>query len=89
MAQERYQAIDIARTIALAGMVVFHFVYDLDIFGWVPRGTATTGWFWYHARLVAMWVTWICVAAFLGALFATTMTVSPNLDSPSFGTFQE
>lgn len=43
----------------------------------------------YHARLVAMWVTWICVAAFLGALFATTMTVSPNLDSPSFGTFQE
>lgn len=43
----------------------------------------------YHARLVAMWVTWICVAAFLGALFATTMTVSPNLDSPPFGTFRE
>jgi hypothetical protein len=43
----------------------------------------------HHARLVAMWMTWICVAAFLGALFATTMTVSPNTNSPSFGTFSE
>jgi len=43
----------------------------------------------YHARLVTMWITWICVAAFLGALFATTMTTSPNANSPSFGTFQE
>jgi hypothetical protein len=50
---KRYHAVDIARTAALAGMVVFHFVYDLDLFGWVPRGTATQGWFWYHARLVA------------------------------------
>ncbi len=49
----RLLAIDLARSLALAGMVVFHFTYDLDIFGWVPPGTAVTGWFWLHARLVA------------------------------------
>jgi heme/copper-type cytochrome/quinol oxidase subunit 3 len=43
----------------------------------------------YHANLVAMWMTWVCVAAFLGALFATTMTVSPNSNPPSFGIFSE
>lgn len=42
-----------------------------------------------HARFVAMWMTWVCVAAILGALFATVMTDSPNTNSPSFGTFQE
>jgi heme/copper-type cytochrome/quinol oxidase subunit 3 len=42
-----------------------------------------------HARLVAMWMTWICVAVFLGAFFATTLNASPNSNSPIFGTFQE
>ncbi len=42
-----------------------------------------------HARLVAMWMIWVCVAVFLGAFFATTMNVSPNSNSPTFGTFQE
>lgn len=51
--QSRYLSVDIARTMALAGMVVFHFVYDLDLFGWLPRGTSGQGWFWYHARIVA------------------------------------
>ena len=50
---ERLIIVDLARTLALAGMVVFHFTYDLDAFGWVPRGTAVSGWFWYHARIVA------------------------------------
>lgn len=43
----------------------------------------------HHARLVVMWMTWLCIAAFLGALFATSMTTSPNTNSPSFGTFSE
>lgn len=42
----------------------------------------------FQARLVAMWMTWICIAVVLGALFATTMTDSPNADSPDFGTFR-
>lgn len=53
MPSGRLPLIDLARTLALLGMVSFHFTYDLDMFGWVPRGTAVTGWFWYHARIVA------------------------------------
>jgi heme/copper-type cytochrome/quinol oxidase subunit 3 len=42
-----------------------------------------------HARLVAMYATWAAVAIFLGALFASTMTVSPNTSSPPFGEFSQ
>lgn len=49
----RLIGLDLARTAALAAMVVYHFTYDLDIFGLIPRGTATSGWFWWHARLTA------------------------------------
>jgi len=42
-----------------------------------------------HTRLVAMYATWAAIAIFLGALFATTMTVSPNTSSPPFGEFSQ
>jgi len=49
----RLAALDIARTAALAGMVVFHFVVDLELFGHVPPGTTQSGlWPWF-ARAVA------------------------------------
>ena len=35
----RIALIDIARTIALGAMVIFHFTYDLEMFGFAPRGT--------------------------------------------------
>lgn len=41
-----------------------------------------------HARFVAMYSTWAAIAIFLGALFATTMTTSPNTSSPVMGGFQ-
>jgi len=41
-----------------------------------------------QARLVAMFCTYLCVAALLGALFTTAMKDSPNTNSPDFGTFQ-
>lgn len=41
----------------------------------------------YHAHLVAMFMTWTVIAAFLGALLATTMTDSPNSEAPVFGGF--
>ncbi|UWQ97174.1 DUF1624 domain-containing protein [Rhodobacteraceae bacterium M385] len=44
-AKGRIPALDIARTLALIAMVVFHFTFDLEMFGHVPFGTATTG-FW-------------------------------------------
>ncbi len=34
-------------------MVAYHFTYDLDLFGLIPRNTAITGPFWWHARLTA------------------------------------
>jgi len=39
-------------------------------------------------RLVAMFVTYLCVAALIGALFTTVMKASPNENPPAFGTFQ-
>lgn len=39
----RIPALDIARTGALVAMVLFHFVFDLEIFGYVAPGTAMTG----------------------------------------------
>jgi heme/copper-type cytochrome/quinol oxidase subunit 3 len=42
-----------------------------------------------HAHLVAMYATWAAIAIFLGALFATTMTSSPNNSSPPMGDFQQ
>ena len=39
----RIPALDIARTGALIAMVLFHFVFDLEMFGHVAPGTATSG----------------------------------------------
>lgn len=50
LARARIPALDIARTAALAAMVLFHFAFDLEMFGYVPVGTATSG-FW---RLLAV-----------------------------------
>ena len=49
----RLPAIDIARTAALAAMVVFHVGRDMDVLGLVePGATFTPGWMW-AARLIA------------------------------------
>lgn len=40
-----------------------------------------------QARFVAMFMTWVTIAIFLGSFVATTMTVSPNDKSPAFGQF--
>jgi len=49
----RLWLIDSARTLALLGMAAFHLVFDLQMFGFVPPGTAVSGFFYYHARIVA------------------------------------
>jgi uncharacterized membrane protein len=50
---ERLVGLDIARSAALLGMVCFHIVFDLQMFGYLPFGTTLHPVFYWHARLVA------------------------------------
>lgn len=52
-ATDRLLLIDIGKTIALAGMVIFHFVRDLEFFGLIPEGTTLSGAGALSARLIA------------------------------------
>jgi uncharacterized membrane protein len=52
-AAPRIPAVDLARSVALLGMVVFHFTFDLEMFGHIAPGTTLQpGWAMF-ARLVA------------------------------------
>ena len=50
---QRIPLLDLARTTALVGMVVYHFTYDLDVFGYIAPGTAVSGGWAVFARIVA------------------------------------
>jgi uncharacterized membrane protein len=50
---ERLLGLDIARSAALLGMVCFHIVFDLQMFGHLPFGTTLNPVLYWHARLVA------------------------------------
>ena len=41
----------------------------------------------YHARLVSMWMTYVCIIIAIGALFTLVMKDSPNNAAPTFGVF--
>lgn len=51
--RERAVALDLARTVALAGMATFHFVFDLVIFGHLPLEVVREGFWPLWARVVA------------------------------------
>lgn len=51
--RERAVAVDLARTVALAGMATFHFVFDLVIFGHLPVDVVREGFWPLWARVVA------------------------------------
>lgn len=52
-ARRRVVALDIARTAALVGMVVYHLTFDLEMFGYLAPGTSVTGGWAVFARLIA------------------------------------
>lgn len=50
---QRLAWIDLARTLALVCMAVFHFTLDLEMFGYVARGTTTSGGWSVFAKGIA------------------------------------
>lgn len=51
--RRRIPALDIARTVALVGMAVYHFMFDLELFGYLAPGTSVSGRWAIFARMVA------------------------------------
>ena len=49
----RITAIDAARGVALIAMAIYHFTWDLQFFGYLEPGTATTGGWKLFARCIA------------------------------------
>ena len=50
---QRLAWIDLARTLALVCMAVFHFTLDLEMFGYVAPGTTTSGGWAVFAKGIA------------------------------------
>lgn len=50
---KRIALLDALRGLALVAMAVYHFVWDLEFFGYVAAGTAGTGGWRMFARLIA------------------------------------
>src|SRR5690606_34901477 len=53
-ARTRIELVDVARGLALAAMAIYHFVWDLDFFGYIDPGTSTTGGWRIVARCIAI-----------------------------------
>lgn len=51
--QPRIEAIDLARGLALVAMAVYHFNWDLELFGYLDPGTTAHGWLKLLARSTA------------------------------------
>lgn len=49
----RIEIIDIVRGLALLAMASYHFIWDLEMFGYAAQGTAATGWPKLYARGIA------------------------------------
>ncbi len=49
----RLLALDLARTLALVCMVIFHFTFDLALFGYIDAGTMSQPFWYYFARMIA------------------------------------
>lgn len=49
----RLIALDLARTLAIVCMVIFHFTFDLALFGHIPPDTMGQPFWYYFARMIA------------------------------------
>lgn len=53
MTGNRLIPLDLARTLALVCMVIFHFTFDLALFGFIDPGTMSQPFWYYFARMIA------------------------------------
>lgn len=50
---DRLITLDLARTLAIVCMVIFHFTFDLALFGYIPPDTMGQPFWYYFARMIA------------------------------------
>lgn len=53
MTRTRLLSLDIARTVAVVAMVIFHFTFDLALFGYIAPDTMSRPFWYYFARSIA------------------------------------
>jgi uncharacterized membrane protein len=73
----RLPILDAARGLALLAMASYHFIWDLELFGYLAAGTATAGALKWYARGIA--ASFLVIVGFSLALAAT-----PDLNHRSF-----
>ena len=49
----RLLGLDAARTLAVVCMVIFHFTFDLALFGFIPADPMSQPFWYYFARMIA------------------------------------
>ncbi|WP_371195173.1 heparan-alpha-glucosaminide N-acetyltransferase [Glaciecola sp. SC05] len=77
LSHTRNFTLDLMRTFAIVLMVIFHFLYDLKLFGWVSWDTPD-GFGWQQFR-------WVIITLFFLALgISLTFAHQHNIDYPNF-----
>ena len=87
-AASRLKIVDALRGFAVAQMVVYHFIYDLNYFGWVRvRMLVDAQWIAWRTAIVSQFLLLVGISLMLGAVSCTVWALfgtalRPVLTSP-------